>query len=520
VLYEILAGEKLFPAGKTELETLQKIMKVEIEEEKWEKEVFDEELRKILEKGLNHDPGQRYKDALDFSRTLENHLPQSQEQQENLAQLMSELFAAEVKQEEKLLLQSGEFPKMEEEEIETVQIETPSGILQQRNQEEKTVALAPEKEERSISPIIFPPGKRMKISVGVGMCLLLFVLAWQVFLAGVEVEVGSLPPGAEVFLNGVRKGTTPIKLSLPKVGEVKLKKKGWGEVIRKFERRKKKIVFFLPDGKEKVVKNKEGVKFRLEVGLRIVTNPPGAKVLIEGKERGETPLFILLPGGTYQLETSLAEFKPRKLKINLLSFTENIWPDFCEAKIKEKKGRRGYEITINLSKEVLITSQPPEAEIYLNQERVGITPQKVLLETGRYTLRLVKTGYQSWRRVFEVAPGSAGVIEARLQREKERRVGRQKEAQQVPVSSTPPPPKEQKVEGWVLVIRPKPAEAMVVLDGEEVKQRIFRNLKKAEHIIAFSHPSYGVLTKVFKFTKINQRLVVTVRGGEIVVGEE
>jgi len=97
------------------------------------------------------------------------------------------------------------------------------------------------------------------------------------------VSVSSSPPGADVFINGERKGSTPGKFQVSAgSAEVVISKTGAGRVTK---------VVSLKAGETKSLGTIElGAEFG---SLRIESNPPGASVTVDGQNTGrKTPLII------------------------------------------------------------------------------------------------------------------------------------------------------------------------------------------------------------------------------------
>jgi hypothetical protein len=115
------------------------------------------------------------------------------------------------------------------------------------------------------------------------------------------LEVHSDVSGAEVFLNGERVGTTPYKASdlTPGKYSVKVEKAGYTS----FERRVDVA------SKPRVVRAKLVAE---PATLRVEANVSGAKVVLDGEERGTTPLELSnVPPGRHELVVSADGFETR-----------------------------------------------------------------------------------------------------------------------------------------------------------------------------------------------------------------
>ncbi|HEY2125430.1 MAG TPA: bifunctional serine/threonine-protein kinase/formylglycine-generating enzyme family protein [Chthoniobacterales bacterium] len=113
----------------------------------------------------------------------------------------------------------------------------------------------------------------------------------------VSLSITSDPPGANILVDGVDKGPSPVRLDLPaRAHEVVARMNGWPEQKRPVT---------LEAGKE------NAVHFVFANGsVKLTSAPGGAKVMASGRELGQTPLVIeeVKPGPvTYELR--LAGYK-------------------------------------------------------------------------------------------------------------------------------------------------------------------------------------------------------------------
>ena len=134
------------------------------------------------------------------------------------------------------------------------------------------------------------------------------------------LEIRSDVSGADVLLNGKRVGTTPYKASdlTPGKYSVKVEKAGYTSFEKRVDLGSKQLV----------VRAKLVAAFAT---LRVEANVPGAKVLLDGEERGTTPLELsnVSPGrhelavsaDGYETKTETLEVESgeRDIKIDLVS---------------------------------------------------------------------------------------------------------------------------------------------------------------------------------------------------------
>ena len=135
---------------------------------------------------------------------------------------------------------------------------------------------------------------------------------------------------------------------------------------------------------ERVTVNADGDQlFRLKSpvpitgALVLLSKPLGANIFIDGKECGVTPTTIdgLLIG----------EHTVTLSKTNYSAETFNV--DIAENGMLEK------EVVLSNNLRMTITTDPAEAELYIDGKRVGSTPYSADFTSGDYDLRVTKKGY-------------------------------------------------------------------------------------------------------------------------------
>jgi hypothetical protein len=129
------------------------------------------------------------------------------------------------------------------------------------------------------------------------------------------------------------------------------------------------------------------LKQKIKIGtLKVITNPPGAMVFIDGDEAGPTPLNIEgYALNKYEINIELDGYKP---------FKENIAID--------KEGDNIYEYTleriITQTGKLEIITQPPGAKVFID-DKEHKTPTPITIKEipySEYTLRLEKDHYEKW----------------------------------------------------------------------------------------------------------------------------
>ncbi len=278
------------------------------------------------------------------------------------------------------------------------------------------------------------------------------------------VNISSEPPEAEVYINGVYRGRTPILITGLIVGDyqVRLSREGyvdWSQEARisngkidrlniRLERAKASLEIISTPLQAEIYIDREyyslspaligelspgtylieivklgydewrgnvelspGETKGLEVTLniptssfRIVSFPPSSSVYLNDEYKGETPLYIeRIPVGIYQLRVSKPGYEEFTDIIGINAGNEN--------------SRRVYLHKAAYSK-LVITSDPEGAEVYLDGEFKGRTPliELQLMPRG-YEIKVVKEGYISWYESIELFPGRSRKLEIKLDRD-------------------------------------------------------------------------------------------------------
>lgn len=147
------------------------------------------------------------------------------------------------------------------------------------------------------------------------------------------------------------------------------------------------------------------VEVIVKVGeLEIKSEPSGAKVTIDGRDAGNTPL-------------SLSDIKTGRHQIRVAKEGYESY----EVSVETGVGRK--EISANLKKKIkegglLVRTDPSGATIYLDEHPVGKSPYETKdLPPRKYTIRIKKEGYETWERTEIVEGGKKAEVVAKLKEE-------------------------------------------------------------------------------------------------------
>jgi hypothetical protein len=270
------------------------------------------------------------------------------------------------------------------------------------------------------------------------------------------LTVGTQPAGAELFIDGRRRGATPLTLPIePGAHTLTLRSAGAERIVPLTVTAGAQVAQYFeltaPGG------------ITPSARLSIVTDPPGARVSVDGRPRGVSPLVI-------------EDLAAAEHSVAVTSNTGSV-----ERRITIEPGA-AKEVVFSLARSssaplggwVAVTS-PFQVDLLERDEVVGTSgTTKVMLPAGRHevVLRNDRVGYEA-RRSVDVVAGSVATIEV------------------VP----PTAPLNVNAQPW----------ADVVIDGVPAGQTPLGNvmIPVGTHEITFRHPQLGERT---------QTVVVTARG--------
>ena len=132
--------------------------------------------------------------------------------------------------------------------------------------------------------------------------------------------------------------------------------------------------------------------------LLVRTTPPGASVLVDGVDRGQTPLSLRdVAYGTHRVEIRTSGYEPETHDVSLSATTTvaSISAELSpEAGLPPAPRGRGS---------VFVDSRPAGARVLVNDAAVGLTPVLVPdLAPGTHRLRIERDGYQPWVTIVDV----------------------------------------------------------------------------------------------------------------------
>ncbi|MGR3294050.1 MAG: PEGA domain-containing protein [Candidatus Scalindua sp.] len=206
-----------------------------------------------------------------------------------------------------------------------------------------------------------------------------------------SVCIKSNPPNAMAFIEGKEIGTTPVIItnSSPGTYLVEIKMDGyetWNESVN------------IEQGKEITIT----ADLQMKAGsININSNPSDATIHLDGKMVGKTPETIAdLSHGMHLVEVMMEGYEPWSKNVDVKGDKENT----LIATLQKITG------SIN------IKSNPPEAVIYLDGEKVGTTPDTLQsVDIGVHNVEVKMEGYAEWKKSLSVRKGKEIVLTAALQ---------------------------------------------------------------------------------------------------------
>jgi hypothetical protein len=205
------------------------------------------------------------------------------------------------------------------------------------------------------------------------------------------LQVNSSPSEAEVYIDGIKKGTTPLEITDLIIGKhfVEVRKENyakWSKEVNEEDETgsgvNKTIVF-------------EANLVPSVASITINSIPDGAKVIINGEEKGTTP-FVMdnVEPGSYQILVIKDGYVPYQEGFNIAK------GDYVKRDLALTKANTF----------LMIKSDPAGAKVYINGEYKGVTPySEANLTSGEYSLRVIKDGYLEYSTEIEVFEGKTSV---------------------------------------------------------------------------------------------------------------
>jgi hypothetical protein len=130
--------------------------------------------------------------------------------------------------------------------------------------------------------------------------------------------------------------------------------------------------------------------------LAVQSRPPGARVIIDGKEQGVTPTTVRLPSGPHVLEVQVGKAEPRVIPLTITAGVQT--SQYIEL--------RDVAVTGSLA----IKSDPPGARITIDGQPRGTTPANIPnLTVGDHAV-VLELGGRKASQAVKIEPGSTAQL--------------------------------------------------------------------------------------------------------------
>jgi len=144
--------------------------------------------------------------------------------------------------------------------------------------------------------------------------------------------------------------------------------------------------------------------------LRVATRPDGARVLVNGEERGSSPLLLeALPLGTYQVRIERGGFQAEELEAAITA-------EAPAASLDVALRSQAPAVPAAPRPAILrIRSSPSGARVAVDGRDVGVTPiDRLQVDAGSRVVRVLRDGYLPWEDTFRARAGRTETIDAVL----------------------------------------------------------------------------------------------------------
>ncbi len=220
-----------------------------------------------------------------------------------------------------------------------------------------------------------------------------------------KLTISSRPTGAEVLLNGIAKGTTPVVVDRIQAGNVNLEIKAQGCTPYK-------QLLTLSAGQTETI---TAVLDAIPSTLKVVSMPTGARVYVDNQFKGETPITIAdLPPGDYRVRAEKRGYSITPARTVSLRRAEVMTEEF-----RLSKNAGSMEIT----------TQPAGIKVFLDGDELGVTKAKAdasdtvseplminLVGIGDHKLQLTRPGYFRKELDITVEKNQTVTIQEKLKR--------------------------------------------------------------------------------------------------------
>ncbi|MFO7883003.1 MAG: PEGA domain-containing protein [Kosmotogaceae bacterium] len=263
------------------------------------------------------------------------------------------------------------------------------------------------------------------------------------------LEIKTQPSGADIFVDGVHYGKSPLSARLSEgTHYITAVKKGYKQVST--------MANVVAGRTNSIALNLESIT--RQYSLIVNSSPAGADVYIDGSHVGQSPIRVNVDQGTHSLRLEKQGYRTHDETINIDSdtsrsvalqeqvqtyrveinasvygadvYVDGSYRGRTPLTMNLERGTHKFEveasgyssysqsfyissdrvININLSKTkavVNFSSNPSNARVYINSSYRGTTPLQLSLDEGTYTVRMDKDGYVSKTEEITIKSGQS-----------------------------------------------------------------------------------------------------------------
>jgi len=206
------------------------------------------------------------------------------------------------------------------------------------------------------------------------------------------IDVSSTPSGAKVYVDGVYRGLTPLKIAInPGTHDVEVRMSGYQTYRARVQVRAGQSVRISP---RLARVSTTGV-------LSIDSTPQGAEVYINGSYQGRTPIKLSINEGTYDVELRLPGYEPYQARVRV------------RAGQTSRLAPRLQPVVTTGTLEIYST--PSGGEVFVDGVFSGYAPVSLNLDAGDHDVEVRKDGYATYRARVNVQPGRTTRVNANLE---------------------------------------------------------------------------------------------------------
>jgi len=205
------------------------------------------------------------------------------------------------------------------------------------------------------------------------------------------LDLNSTPSGAKVYVDGVYRGRTPLKVKLnPGAHDVEIRLSGYQTYRTRVQVRAGQTSRVSP----------RLMRVQTTGTLSVDSTPQGAEVYVAGTFRGRTPVSISLNEGVYEVELRLPGYEVYSTRVKI------------RAGQTSRLAPRLQPVVTTGTLEIYST--PSGAEVYVDGVYRGPTPLVLNLNAGAHDVEVRMDGYGSYRTSVNVKAGRTVRVDAPL----------------------------------------------------------------------------------------------------------